>query len=71
MYRPSIQIVQEPASKSWQVVKTKLHGWRVLHTIKTHEQAIMLASKERQNLSSEDDTITRDTDPHDEWEMSP
>ena len=71
MYRPTIQIVQEPASKFWQVVKTKHHGWKVLHTINTLDQAITLASKARQNLSSEENTITCDTDPHDEWEISP
>jgi hypothetical protein len=72
MYRPTIEIVQEPVSKVWQVVKTKHHhGWKVLHTTKTIEQAITLASKARQNLSSEEITITCDTDPHDEWEVSP
>ena len=71
MNRPSIEIVQEPASMFWQVVKTKQHGWKVLHTIETLEQAVTLALKARLNLNSEEYTIASDNDPHDEWETSP
>ena len=71
MYRPAIQIVREPNSDYWQVVKTKLHGWKVLHTVKTSDQAILLAAKARQALSTEENTLTYDADPHDEWELTP
>jgi hypothetical protein len=71
MYKPAIQIVQESDTRDWQVVKTKLLGWTVLHSVSTREHAIELAVRARRRLSSVQESTLfcpADTDPHDEWD---